>query len=784
MSVDRRREIERVFHSALGLEPDRRARFLVEACRGDEALRRELESLLVHAEEAEGFIDEPALESVARELAGDQIERMIGRQVGPYVVISLLGAGGMAEVYLAEDKKLGRRAALKFLPGHLTGDQERVRRFQQEARAASALSHPSIATIYDIGEADGVSYIAMEYVEGVTLATRIPDGPLELIQIVDIGIQVADALEDAHANGIIHRDIKSNNMMITPRGQVKVLDFGLAKVTRREGVGRDIPTQATTEPGLVMGTVAYMSPEQALGRVLDRRTDLFSLGVVLYEMTTGRLPFSAASAGETMDRIVHAQPEAIARFNYSAPDRLEHIIRKCLEKEPDRRYQSARDLSIDLKNLKRDLESGTAVVGMGTRVLPSDQALFRFLRKRPSHAIVALLVILAGMALALAYFQRAPVKVRAVRSFILPPENTSFAPTLLGPFTAVSPDGRRLAFLATMAEGKHALWVRAMDALSAQALAGTEDAQFPFWSPDSRFIGFFANQKLRKIDVSGGPPVTLCDAPSNRGGTWNPDGVIIFGALAGGLSQVSATGGEVSAVTKLDQAGREATHRWPYFLPDGQHFLYLGMSTAAGESELGAIYVASLESKQSKLLLQASSNVAYADGYLLFLREATLMAQRFDSDRLEVAGDAFPVAEQIQYASWTGRGAFSVSENGVLAYQTRAGRTDSQLTWFDRTGKRLGVLGDPAFCDNHRLSPDGKSVMLTILDPQTRTRDIWIYDVASGLRTRFTSDPAEERNSTWSSDGSRIVYSSNRRGYFDLYQKASSGAGEEDMLLE
>ncbi|MBI4470247.1 MAG: protein kinase, partial [Acidobacteria bacterium] len=363
MTPERWQEIKDVFQSALGHEPEQRSAWLDKACSSDAEMRGKVEAMLQAHEEAGSFIEASAVDVAAELMAEEQTEVRIGRDIGPYRILSRLGSGGMGEVYLARDNRLGRQVALKLLPDYFTTDGSRVKRFQQEARAASAISHPNIATLYDIGDVDSVSYIAMEYVQGETLAAKMQAGSLDSTQVIDIGIQVAGALKEAHRKGIIHRDIKSGNIMLTPDGHVKVVDFGLARVTRTEEAALDgdgvLP--ATTEPGLVMGTVAYMSPEQALGRATDQRTDLFSLGIVMYEMTTGRLPFSGASGSETIDKIVHAQPEAIARFNYSVPVQLEQIIRKCLEKEPERRYQSARDLLVDLKNLKRDQKTGTAV---------------------------------------------------------------------------------------------------------------------------------------------------------------------------------------------------------------------------------------------------------------------------------------------------------------------------------------------------------------------------------------------------------------------------------------
>ncbi len=737
----------------------------------------------------------------------------------------------MGEVYLAKDTQLERTVALKILPADVASHQSRMQRFIQEAKAASALNHPNILTIHEIGQTDSTHFIATEYIEGETLRRHLSSGRMRLNEVLDVCTQVASALAAAHAAGIIHRDIKPENIMVRRDGIVKVLDFGLAKLTANDSatVDTQAATRFKTDPGTVVGTAIYMSPEQARGMPVDARTDIFSLGVVVYEMVAGCLPFAGSTSSEVLASILsEKEPQPLARYSREVPAELERIVSKALRKEREQRYQTTKDLLLDLQSLKQQLEfeaklersvppelkGVTAAMtepGIGepitqptahstSKVQPLTSApkvrrrgkilAGRWMKRRAELGWIAagvfFLALLALLPFVTTHFREAPPEVRAVRAFILPPEKSSF--DFLGrnggPVT-VSPDGRRLAFVATTAEGKRLLWVRSLDTLSAQALTGTEGASHPFWSPDSRFIGFFADGKLKKIEASGGPSLTLCDVPDGLGGTWNRDGVIVFTPSGlGALQRVSASGGVASAVTKLDEARGEVGHRWPWFLPDGQHFLYLGKTVAVGETEKNAIYVASLESQKSKLLLHANSNVAYAQGYLLFVRQTTLMAQPFDAARLEMVGDAFPIAEQVQYEPAFTRGVFSVSENGVLAYQTGAVVSNSQLAWFDRSGKSLGMLGDQALYSFLRLSPDGKRAAVMIADAQTARADIWLYEVARGLRTKFTFDPADERTPTWSPDGSRIVFSSNRKGHFDLYQEAASRAGSEELLLE
>ena len=775
MTPERWEQVGRLYQAALALRPDERETFLNDACGDDAAMRREVESLLAAEGDAGSFLGAGAMKDAAKMLVEDKSLLLIGKELGYYHVLSLLGAGGMGEVYLAEDTRLKRKVALKLLPTELTANRDRLRRFEQEARAASALNHPNIITIHEIGESGEWHYLVTELIDGETLRERLHQGRIEFSAALDIALQIASALVAAHKAGIVHRDIKPENIMLRSDGLVKVLDFGLAKLTESStsGLSSNAPTRAqvNTETGMVMGTARYMSPEQARGQKIDARTDIFSFGVVFYEMITGGAPFEGETASDVLAAILKSEPPPLAHGAHEVPRELEHIVSRALRKDPERRYQVVKDLLLDLEDLKQR---------------PSELSVPA---KRPlAHlgwiAATALLLV-ATLALAIAYFQRAPVEVRAVRSSILPPEKSSFnfTDTNAGSLS-ISPDGRRLTFVAPTAEGKNLLWVRSLDAVSAQALAGTEGAYYPFWSPDSRFIGFFAGGKLKKIEAAGGPTVTLSDAPLARGGAWNRDGVIIFTPdSAGALQQVSAAGGVVSAVTKLDEARGELTHRWPYFLPDGQHFLYLRRSITGSESET-AIYVASLASKESKLLLRANSNVAYAEGYLLFLREGTLMAQAFDAKRLETVGDAFPIAVAVQSEPSMARGVFAVSENGVLAYQTGSARNGSQLAWFDRNGKQLSLLGDVADYGQIQLSPDGKRLALTIVDPQNGNQDIWLYEVARGLRMRYTVDPADERSPVWSPDGSRIVFSSNRKAHFDLYQKSSRGVGNDEPLLE
>ena len=710
-----------------------------------------------------------------------------GTRLGRYEIRSLVGAGGMGEVYLAVDKQLERTVALKVLPADVVTDQQRMRRFIQEAKAASALNHPNIAHIYEIGEADGTNFIAMEYVEGKTLDVLIGNQPLDSTELIRLGIQVADALDEAHAKGITHRDIKPSNILVTPRGQVKVLDFGLAKVMRpseQPVPSSDVATQLKTSPGMVLGTVQYMSPEQALGRDVDQRTDIFSVGVMMYEMATGKRPFPGTTATEIIDRILHLQPEAIARLNYNVAPELERIIRKCLEKKCEQRYQSARELRIDLENLKRD---GSSV----ERALDQPRSKSRTLN---FAAITLGLVALIGVGLYFVlsrmrapggYFSRAAIEKEPIQFNISMEGMSTITTEMQNHHLAVSPDGRYLAFV-VLSGGRRMLWLRPRDGVSMNPLAGTENAASPFWSPDSNWIGFFANGQLKKINATGGPVQTLCAVQLNDvTGTWNRDGIILFaGERSGpealdGLYKVSASGGEKAQIAKPDRSKGEQWYIWPYFLPDDQHFLYL----ASDERSKGStLYVGSLDSNNRKALLQISSRAEYVSpGYLLYVREGTLVAQPFDADNLSFTGDALPVAEEIQYFSPTGWAVFSATEN-LIAYQS--GDVLSRLVWYDRNGHELSSVGPQANHESPRISPDEQRVAVAVANPRTGTLDLWVYELTSPLTTRFTfSDQYTEYNPVWSPDGGRLAFVGDTEGPPHLYEKAWGGTVDEEMLL-
>ena len=695
-----------------------------------------------------------------------------GTHLGPYEILAPIGSGGMGEVYKARDTKLDREVAIKVLPAALARDPERLARFEREAKVLASLNHPNIAQIYGIEETDSGRALVMELAPGHTLA-----GPHPLSEALRIAAQIAEALEAAHDKGIVHRDLKPANDMITPAGAVKVLDFGLAAVTQPSAASGDphnspTLTMGATQAGMILGTAGYMAPEQAAGQAVDKRADIWSFGVILYEMLTGQRLFTGDSVAHILADVLRA-PIDFDKLPAATPRAIRDLVKRCLDR--------------DVKTRLRDIgEARIAIQNVGTE--PEVAALAP---SQPRHRswlpwCIAAFLLLALTPANILHFREQPPEAPVVRTFIPPPEKTTFKTgegNPQGPL-ALSPDGKRMVFSAGVSDGKDQLWVRSLDALTAKPLPGTEGAMHPFWSPDSKFIGFFGGGKLKKVDVNGGPPITLCDAPLGRGGTWSQDGVILFSPNGREpLHQVSAAGGVSSPVTELDRARGENTHRWPWFLPDGWHFVY-SADTVRGSAAAAAIRVASIDSlgADSKVVVEALSNAVYAQGHLLFLREDTLVAQPFDLKRLVTTGEAVPIAENVQSTGAQRRGIFSVSGNGLLAYMSGR-QIGNRLDWFDRSGKQVAMLGDAGALNYvMHFSPDRKSVAVSIVDPATGSWDIWLYDVSRGLRTRFTFDQASELEAVWSPDGKSIIFDSNRKGTADLYRKASSGDDAEELL--
>jgi serine/threonine protein kinase len=721
---------------------------------------------------------------------------MIGQTISHYKILEKLGEGGMGVVYKAEDTKLDRLVALKFLPAHLAASEQDKARFIQEAKAASAINHPNICTIFSIDEHDGKMFIVMEFVDGQTL--REKKNSINFKQAIDIGIQIADGLAAAHEKGIVHRDIKPENIMIRKDGIAQIMDFGLAKL---RSSGSKI-TRLTKE-GSTVGTAGYMSPEQVQGQDTDHRSDIFSYGVLLYELLTGQLPFKGVHETALAYEIVNVDPAPMSSVKPEIDPSLDAIVLECLEKDPRERNQSIAQISLDLKRHRRESsrQKMSRITATRPAIYPSSiQPGERLQQDQSEHShhtqstnkliwIVTGVSFIGMVAFALLYFKQSPPDVQSVWSYLLPPEKFSFATQSGGAgegLMELSPNGKMMVFVASDSVGKTRLMVRAFNGLSTRDLPATEGASYPFWSPDNRNIGFFQAGKLKKIEASGGPPITICDAADARGGTWNQDGVIIFAPTAiDPLYQVSAAGGTPSPITKLDSTRHERTHRWPYFLPDGKHFLYFSRSSFGGvEREEDALMVTDLDGKLSKRLMSAKGNVSFASGSLIYLREKTLMAQPFDVKSLELSGEGTPIAEPVEYDLGYNRAVFSVSQNGILVYQSSGTQAGYQLQWFDRSGKMVGSIAEPGDYGYVSLSPDGRTIAFDMYDGQSRNRDIWLYDLTRKLKTRFTFDPSVDEAPVWSPDGSRLVFHSDRKGHYDLYQKTTSGAGVEEVLFE
>ncbi len=705
-----------------------------------------------------------------------------GTKLGPYEILSPLGAGGMGEVYKAQDTRLERTVAVKVLPSHMASSAETRQRFEREAKTISQLSHPHICSLYDVGREGETEYLVMELLEGETLLERLAKGPLPLEQTLRYGTEIADALDKAHRQGIVHRDLKPANVMITKSG-VKLLDFGLAKAMAPAATRSSLtslPTQqGLTQEGTILGTFQYMAPEQLEGKEADGRTDIFALGATLYEMATGKKAFSAASQASLITAIMSSDPPAISSVQPMTPPALDRVVKKCLSKDPEDRWQSAGDLASELKWVA---ESGSQA-GVAAPVGASRRRRLRL------SWIAAGAFALAAATLAAVLLTRRSAVLPVIRSSILAPDGADFISTRInaGP-VEISPDGLRLVFTARRGEGPNVLWVRNLADSAARPLTGTEGAERPFWSPDGKFIGFFADRALRKIDANGGPVFKLAEASESRGGTWSQEGVILYTPDSRGpVYRVSAGGGTLVAATAY--GAKDSTHRYPRFLPDGRHFLYLVRHAGAGAGENPEVRVGTLDSKESKLVLSAASNVIYATGHLLYVREGALVAQRFDLGRLSVEGEPVVVAPDVLMDERFSRGVFSASANGILAYQTGKGSTTSVLRWVDREGRTLSTVGEPAEYfngGNVEISPDGARAAASIVDLRTGTSDIWLIDLASGTRSRFTAGTRDKYSSTWSPDGKHVAFASDHltgSGY-DIVLRDVDGSGEKTVAID
>jgi eukaryotic-like serine/threonine-protein kinase len=704
-----------------------------------------------------------------------------GTKLGPYEIQSPLGAGGMGEVYRANDTRLDRIVAIKVLPSHLSSDSGLKQRLEREAKAVSKLSHPHICALHDIGHQDGVDFLVMEYLEGETLEQRVLKGPLPPDQTLRYAAQVADGLAKAHKLGITHRDLKPANIMLTKSG-AKLMDFGLAKEAGQAPLAEAL-TEMTmeqaklTSAAMIVGTFQYMAPEQLEGKEADARTDIFALGEVIYEMATGKPAFSAKSRASLIAAILTTEPPPITQLQPVTPVALEHVVTKCLAKDPDERWQSASDLASQLKWIAAGSSTAISAVAAQTSLKRSSGVPWVWL------SAMAVIAAAATFLVTRFYFAPAPNFPNRVRWNVHAPEKNFFHASIDAPGrVAVSPDGQRIAFVASDESGKTRIWVRALDALNAQPLEGTEGASNPFWSPDSQSLGFFANKQLRRIDAAGGPILNLCQVEVARGGSWNQDGVILFTPYVnGGIYQVPATGGTPVPVTKIDLSGRDTTHRWPFFLPDGKHFLYFAASHTDISHASDAVREASLDGKENKLLMHAHSNVAYANGYLLYVRESTLMAQPFDLARRELTGEAHSVAENVETDIGWWYSVFTVSQNGILAFAPYSANAKNQLLWFDHSGKQIGSVGEPGDYKTLRLSPDGQRLAVEISQAGS---DLWVFDLKQNTKSQLTFGSSNVMPA-WSPDGKTLAFSSNRQnGIVDIFKMPSGSPQSEEVLLQ
>jgi Tol biopolymer transport system component len=714
-----------------------------------------------------------------------------GTRLGVYEVTAPIGEGGMGQVYRARDTKLNRDVALKILPDSFANDPDRLARFTREAQTLASLNHPNIAHIHGLEESAGVRAFVMELVEGEDLSQQIARGPIPVDEALPIAKQIAEALEAAHEQGIIHRDLKPANIKVRPDGTVKVLDFGLAKAmepvtgtSSSASMSPTITTPAMSQAGMIMGTAAYMAPEQARGRTVDKRADIWAFGVVVFEMLTGRRAFGGDDISLTLASVLTKEPEWSA-LPATTPLGLRRLMGRCLKKDPRTRMRDIGDARIHIEELLSGApDEASAHVALSARP--------RWRRVLPWAATGMLALGLTLAAAVVITLRHAGVVIPAagaVQFTIAPPENTSFGGPPGGGSggatqVAVSPDGRHIVFVART-QSAYQIWLRPVASLEARPISGTEGGAFPFWSPDSRFIGFFAAGKLKKVQIAGGPPIVLADAPAGRGGSWSRENVILFTpSLADGLLRVSSDGGSPAVVTTLNPASSETSHRWPHFLPDGRHFFYTASTGGCcPPAKPGIVRMGSLDPSEAAItLFQAESSAAYAAGHVLFRRDDSLMAQPFDLDARQPKSDAFPL---VEYVSWEGTryvGA-SVSQDGTLVY----GQGDSlveQLTWFDRGGRTLATVGDAAPYLSLALSPDERRVAVGLGMGSPANRDIWIIDVARGVPSRLTFDPGSDLSPVWSPDSTRIAFLGNRSGKVSLRQQLIDRTAADEPLLE
>jgi len=706
-----------------------------------------------------------------------------------YEILGFLGKGGMGEVHRARDTKLGREVALKLLPPDFAQDPERLARFRREARVLASLQHPNIASIFGLEEDGGQVFLAMELAQGTDLSERIEQGPVPEEETLEIARQLAAGLEEAHERQVIHRDLKPANIKVSSEGKVKILDFGLARAFVGESGGEEnlenspTITAAMTGGGVILGTAAYMSPEQARGKQVDRRADIWAFGVILFEMLSGKRLFDGDTVSDTLAAVLRAEIEWDRLPETTSPG-MRLLLERCLERDPRRRLRDVGEARIFLEAGAKD-SSILAAPSLTSLSLPAGKASGR--RGLPVWATALIGIVLAAGGVLLGWKVIGRAEPPPVLNLTLPPPtNGAFDlnPSNPGP-AALSPDGTMVVYAAHDESGPVTLHLRRLDSPDATVLSGTSDAVYPFWSPDSRYIGFASEGKLKKVAVSGGPPTTLCPAENMKGGTWNRDGVILFApTAASAVCRVPASGGKAVEITTIDKEDGENSHRHPRFLPDGRRFLFLARLEGA-RSDSNRVYLGSLDGGDPRIIAASETEAEYSAGHLLTVREGILLAAPMDLESGDPGPDEVPLVENIPVIS-TGAayGVFSSNVNGMLLYQVSVGKAEKFLAWAGPGGSQLGRVGDPGEFQRPRVSPDGTQAVVEVLDPELESSDLWLVDLETGLRTRFTFDPGDERNAMWTPDGKEILYTAKVDSTYSIMRRPVEGSGGAIVVHE